>query len=57
MVNNIGYSLLVTETHMVGRKGLAFNHNLVPCWGGSIERNLEKTLLLLLRKLRLTINA
>lgn len=42
MVNNIGYSLLVTETHMVGRKGLAFNHNLVPCWGGSIERNLKK---------------
>lgn len=57
MVNNIGYSLLVTETHMVGRKGLAFYHNLVPCWGGSIERNLKKTLLLLLRKLRLTINA
>lgn len=57
MVNNIGYSLLVTETHMVGRKGLAFNHYLVPCWGGSIERNLKKTLLLLLRKLRLTINA
>lgn len=43
MVNNIGYSMLVTKTHMVGRKGLAFNHNLVPCWGRSIERNLKKT--------------